>query len=56
MKVIRFLLFPIAVIYDIVTSIRNILFDKNFYKDKSFAFPVIAVGNLSVGGTGNLLK
>ncbi|WP_431164462.1 tetraacyldisaccharide 4'-kinase [Tenacibaculum halocynthiae] len=52
MKVIRFLLFPIAVIYDIVTSIRNILFDKNFYKEKSFAFPIIAVGNLSVGGTG----
>ncbi|WP_435263759.1 tetraacyldisaccharide 4'-kinase [Tenacibaculum sp. nBUS_03] len=52
MKVIRFLLFPIAIIYDIVTSIRNILFDKNIYKNESFFIPVIAVGNLSVGGTG----
>ncbi|MCH3883171.1 tetraacyldisaccharide 4'-kinase [Tenacibaculum aquimarinum] len=52
MKLLRFLLFPIAVIYDLITSIRNFLFDKGFFKATSFNVPVIAVGNLSVGGTG----
>ncbi|MCH3884650.1 tetraacyldisaccharide 4'-kinase [Tenacibaculum aquimarinum] len=51
MKLLRFLLFPIAVIYDLITSIRNFLFDKGFFKATSFNVPVI-VGNLSVGGTG----
>ncbi len=52
MKLLRFLLFPIAVIYDIVTTIRNLFFDIGFFKQKEFELPVIAVGNLSVGGTG----
>ncbi|APG65007.1 tetraacyldisaccharide 4'-kinase [Tenacibaculum todarodis] len=52
MKLLRFLLFPIAVIYDLITSIRNFLFDKGIFKSTTFNIPVIAVGNLSVGGTG----
>lgn len=52
MKLLRFLLFPIAVIYDLITSIRNFLYDKGFFKATSFNVPVIAVGNLSIGGTG----
>ena len=52
MKLIRFLLFPIAVIYDIVTRVRNFLFDVELLKSKPYDIPVIAVGNLSVGGTG----
>ncbi|WP_088323243.1 tetraacyldisaccharide 4'-kinase [Polaribacter tangerinus] len=52
MKLFRFLLFPFAILYNIVTTIRNLLFDVGFFKENSFKTPVIVVGNLSVGGTG----
>ena len=52
MKLLRYILFPFAVLYGFITSIRNILFDKGILKSTSFDLPVIAVGNLSVGGTG----
>lgn len=52
MKLLRFLLFPFALIYDAITSIRNWFFDIGVLKSTSFDTPVIAVGNLSVGGTG----
>lgn len=52
MNLLRKLLFPFAILYGFITSIRNILFDKGVLKSTSFALPVIAVGNLSVGGTG----
>ncbi|MFY0603457.1 MAG: tetraacyldisaccharide 4'-kinase [Flavobacteriaceae bacterium] len=52
MKLVRFLLFPFAILYDLITSIRNFFFDTGVFKSTSFNFPVIAVGNLSVGGTG----
>lgn len=52
MKFFRFLLFPFAIIYDLVTTIRNLFFDLGIFKQTSFKIPVIVVGNLSVGGTG----
>ncbi|CAM1353079.1 tetraacyldisaccharide 4'-kinase [Tenacibaculum insulae] len=52
MKLLRFLLFPFAVIYDAITSIRNRFFDVGIFKTSTFNIPVIVVGNLSVGGTG----
>lgn len=52
MKILRILLFPFAVLYGFITSIRNFLFDKGILKSTSFDVQVIAVGNLSVGGTG----
>lgn len=39
-------------LYGVITSVRNFLFDKGFLKSYSFDIPVIVVGNLSVGGTG----
>ena len=48
----RFLLFPFAILYDFITRIRNYFFDVGILKSTSFEIPVIAVGNLSVGGTG----
>lgn len=49
---LRKLLFPIAVLYGLITSIRNYLYDKGILKSHVFDVPIIAVGNLSVGGTG----
>ena len=52
MNLLRKLLFPFAILYGFIISIRNFLFDKGVLKSTSFDIPVIAVGNLSVGGTG----
>lgn len=48
----RFLLFPISIIYGCIIYFRNFLFDKKILRVKSFDFPIICIGNLSVGGTG----
>ncbi len=52
MKLLRKILFPFAVLYGWITGFRNFLFDNGILKSYSFDIPVIAVGNLSVGGTG----
>ncbi|MDI9256687.1 tetraacyldisaccharide 4'-kinase [Flavobacterium sedimenticola] len=52
MNFLRKLLFPLAILYGWVTSIRNYLYDTGILKSRSFDVPVIVVGNLSVGGTG----
>ncbi|TRX36557.1 tetraacyldisaccharide 4'-kinase [Flavobacterium sp. ZT3R18] len=52
MNLLRKILFPFAILYGFITSIRNYLFDTGVLKAYSFDLPVIAVGNLSVGGTG----
>ncbi len=52
MNLLRKILFPFAILYGFITSIRNFLFDKGVLKSYSFDIPIIAVGNLSVGGTG----
>ena len=52
MNFIRKILFPFAILYGFITSIRNFFFDKGILKSFSFDVPIIAVGNLSVGGTG----
>ena len=52
MNFFRKLLFPFAVLYGFVTSVRNYLYDKGIFKSHTFDVPIIAVGNLSVGGTG----
>ncbi|MCG2611186.1 tetraacyldisaccharide 4'-kinase [Flavobacterium sp. SM15] len=52
MNFLRKLLFPFSILYGFVTSIRNFLYDKGVFKSHSFDLPIIAVGNLSVGGTG----
>ena len=46
------LLFPLAWVYNAITSIRNVLFNTGLIASESFAIPVICVGNLNTGGTG----
>jgi tetraacyldisaccharide 4'-kinase len=52
MKLLRMLLFPFAILYGAITAMRNYFYDRGWLSDKSYDFPVICVGNLSVGGTG----
>ncbi len=48
----RWLLFPLSIIYGLIVSFRNLLFDYNILHSQEFALPVISVGNITVGGTG----
>lgn len=52
MNLLRKILFPFSAIYGGITWFRNFLYDKNILQATEFDIPVIAVGNLSVGGTG----
>lgn len=52
-KTLQILLFPFAIIYGMVVSVRNFLFDIKYFKSFQFSdVKVISVGNLTVGGTG----
>ncbi len=50
--ILAFLLYPFAILYGIVVSIRNKLFDLNILHSTPFDIPIVSVGNLAVGGTG----
>ncbi|MES2003289.1 MAG: tetraacyldisaccharide 4'-kinase [Bacteroidota bacterium] len=52
LKSFRVLLLPFALIYGLIIYIRNRMYDKEYLKSAAFNFPLICVGNLSVGGTG----
>jgi tetraacyldisaccharide 4'-kinase len=52
MNFLRKILFPLAFLYWLITFIRNWLYNIGVFKSYSFDVPIIAVGNLSVGGTG----
>lgn len=48
----RYLLFPFSLLYALVMRIRNFLFDKGILTTTSFPIPLIAIGNITMGGTG----
>ncbi len=52
MKFLRKILYPFSLLYGLITSIRNYLYNKHIITSKQFKTPTIVVGNLSVGGTG----
>ena len=45
-------LLPLSWCYGLVVKLRNFLFETGALKSRSFTVPVIAVGNITVGGTG----
>ena len=48
----RKLLFPFSLIYLIVVWFRNRAFDWGWKPSRQYDFPVISIGNITVGGTG----
>ena len=52
MNAFRFLLYPFALLYGLVTWVRNLLFDFKILRSEKFDIPVISVGNLIAGGSG----
>ncbi len=48
----RLLLYPLSIIYDIITWIRNLFFDYGILRSKAHNIPIICIGNLSLGGSG----
>ena len=45
-------LLPLSWLYGLGVKFRNMLFEMNILKSKSYSVPVISVGNITVGGTG----
>ena len=45
-------LLPLSWLYGCVVGFRNLLFEMNILKSRSYSVPVISVGNITVGGTG----
>ena len=45
-------MFPLSLLYDVVTRVRNAAFDKQWLRQSQFDVPTIVVGNLITGGSG----
>lgn len=48
----RWYFYPLAVIYNLITGIRNLLYSLGIFRSTRFKIPIVNIGNLSVGGTG----
>ena len=52
MNALRWFLFPFAFLYGLITALRNFLFDHGILRSTRYSVPVVAIGNLSMGGSG----
>jgi len=52
LQYLKFLLYPFSLLYGMIMWLRNRLYDNGVLTAVEFDVPTIAVGNLSVGGTG----
>ncbi|GAA4089139.1 tetraacyldisaccharide 4'-kinase [Mucilaginibacter panaciglaebae] len=52
MKFLRLLLFPFSLMYGLIVVMRNWCYDAGLLTSRKFGMPVIAVGNLTIGGAG----
>jgi tetraacyldisaccharide 4'-kinase len=46
------LLYPLSLVYGLVTGTRNFLYNNGLLKSEEFDIPVICLGNITIGGTG----
>src|SRR5699024_8717132 len=51
-RFLKLLLYPLSLLYGLITWMRNRLYNEGILSEIEFDIPTIAVGNLSVGGTG----
>ncbi len=51
-KILSIVLLPFSILYGIGVSIHQALYHSGILRSVHFSFPVISIGNLSVGGTG----
>lgn len=49
---VRFILLPVAIVYCTLVRIRRFLYRHGLLHTRWFPFPIIIVGNITVGGTG----
>lgn len=52
MKIFKLIIYPISLLYGMIMSIRNFLFDLGILRSKRTPISSIVVGNLKTGGTG----
>ncbi|MGO1519985.1 MAG: tetraacyldisaccharide 4'-kinase [Sphingobacterium sp.] len=52
MHILRWLLFPITLVYSFIIWTRNVLYDLGVLSSRSFNVPTIVIGNLIIGGSG----
>lgn len=50
--IVRFVLRALSAPYGLLMSLRNVAYDRGFQKSTTVSVPVIAIGNLTTGGTG----
>ena len=48
----RLFLYFLSIIYGLIITVKNFLFDHNIIKSKTHNIPIICIGNLSMGGSG----
>jgi len=49
---LKYLLYPLSLLYGFGIFIRNKAYDLGILKSREFEVPVVAIGNITVGGTG----
>ena len=49
---IKLLLYPISVLYGLITELRNISYDLQLFRVRKYGIPVISIGNIIAGGSG----
>jgi tetraacyldisaccharide 4'-kinase len=51
-QIIKIIFYPLSLLYGLITALRNFLYNAGILTSVEFPFPVICVGNITVGGTG----
>jgi tetraacyldisaccharide 4'-kinase len=52
MNYLRLILLPLSLLFFIIISFRNLLFNIGILKSQQFNTPIISIGNITTGGTG----